>query len=322
MKIFKILSVATLFLIISLGSLNAQDLGEAIDLYNSGIKAFQESQPALAISNIEQALQVAVAIEDDEQALTLKANCEKILPQVYFSLARQQINDRLFAEALQTLNKAKELADKYDDIDVLVSVEDALPQIYTAIGTADVEAGRIEEGIAAYRKALELDKNNSSLYLRIALAQMRANDEAGAIANFDKIIAMEEAKSADVTNAQRQAVNIFLRRAQAAQAAKKWNEMYESAQKAVGYDKADMRAFRLLGASSIESKRWKDAAEAYETVLSAEPEARDKSTIIFRLATAYENLNNKAKACNFYKQLVNDAQLKAFAEHKVKELCQ
>ena len=324
MKIFKTLSLTAFLAFISWGGLNAQDISEAVDLYNSSIKAFQENQYDQAIGDIEKALNIVTAITDevDEQVETVKANCEKIIAQLYFSKAKQEINSKQYAEAIQTLNKAVELAEKYTDDDVLISAENLMPQVYTAKGTADMEAGKIEEAITEYRKALELDKNNSTIHLRIALARLKANDEAGAIAGFNEIIAMEGAKPADVANAQKQAGVLFLKRAAAAQSAKKWSEVYENAQKAVGYDNANTAAQRFLGISSIELKKWKDAVTACEAVMAADPDAKDKNNTIYRLATAYENMNNKAKACGYYKQLVTDANYKAYAEPKVKELCQ
>jgi len=321
MKIFKTLTATAFFAFFSLGCLSAQDLSEAVELYNGAIKAFQESQYIQAIADIEKAVQITTSIEDDEQALDVKANCEKIIPQFYFSYAMQQIKDKEYAGALQTLHTAMELAEKYNNDDILISAEDRIPQVYIAKGSADIEAGNIEEGIAAYHKALELDKNNSTIYLRIAMAQ-RANDEAAALTGFDRIIAMDGAKPDDVAAAKKQAGNIYLKRAAAAQPAKKWNEMYENAQKAVAYDNSNAQSLKLLGMSASELKKWKEAISAYEAVLSADPNAKDKNTSIYRLAMAYENSNNKAKACSYYKQIVGDAQFKAFAEQKVKELCQ
>ena len=320
MKIFKFLLMTAFFAVLT-GSLNAQDLSEIFDLYKNGVKAYQDAQYPQAISGIEQALKMVTAVEDDEQALALKTDCEKIIPQLYLSYAKQQLKAKEYAEAIQNLQKAKEVAEKYADDDVQITAEDLLPQVYTAKGTAEIEAGNMEEGIATYKKALELDKNNSTIYLRIALAQ-RAKDEAGAIATFDQIIAMGGAKSDDVATAKKQAATIYLKRAVAAQPEKKWSVMYENAQKAVGYDDSNMQAFRVIGQSAIELKKWKEAAEACETVLKTDTAAKDKNTIIYRLATAYESLNNKAKACSYYKQLTGDANYKAFAESKVKTLCQ
>jgi tetratricopeptide (TPR) repeat protein len=323
MKFFKSLFVTAFFAFTSLGCLNAQeDLGQAFELYNSAIKALQESQYTQAINDIEKALQVVSAITDDEQAIELKANCEKIIPQVYLSYARLQASIKQYAEALEILDKVKELADKYDNIDVLVSAEDFIPQVYTVKGTADVEEGNIAEGIAAYRKALELDKDNSTIYLYIAAAQLKANDEAEAIVNFDQIIAMEGAKESDKATAQKQGATIFLKRAAAAQPAKQWKEVYENEQKASEYDNTNISALKLLGLSSVELKKWKDAITAYEVVLAADPNAKDKNNTIYRLAIANENLNNKTKACSYYKQLVNDAGYKDIAKDKMQKLCQ
>ena len=321
MKIFKSL-LMTAFFALLIGSLNAQDLSEIFDLYKNGVKAaYQDAQYPQAISSIERALQMVTSVEDDEQALALKADCQQIIPQLYLSYAKEQFKAKEYDEALQSLQKAKDMAEQYANDDVQIAVGNFLPQIYTAKGTAAIEAGNIDAGLTEYYKALELDKNNSTILLRIAFA-LRAKDETGAIAAFDQVITMEGAKVGDVATAKKQAATIYLKRAVAAQPEKKWSVMYENAQKAIGYDDTNMQSFRAVGQSAIELKKWKEAAEASEIVLKTDTAAKDKNTIIYRLATAYENLNDKAKSCSYYKQLTGDANFKAFAEGKVKTLCQ
>lgn len=321
MKIFKSLFVTALFAVLSFGCLSAQDINEAIELYNGGIKAFQESQYSKAIADVEKALQIAATVED-EQAPTVKANCEKLIPQLYFSYGKQQIVDKQYAEGLKTLDQAKTLAGKYNDADITASVNDLLPQAYIMKGSNEAAANQPAEAIASYNKALEYDKTNSTLYLRLALAQEQAKDEAAAIASFDHIVTMEGAKPADVNNAKKKLSVTYLRRAVASQKAKKWADVLTDAEKAAGYDGKNMQTQRLIGAAASELKKWDAAIAAYETVVTAEPNAKDKSTNAYRLATAYEGKGNKAKACEYYKQIVADPNYKAFAEAKVKTLCQ
>ncbi len=325
MKIFKSLSVTVLFAVLSFSCLSAQEINEAIELYNSGIKAFQESQYTKAIADIEKAAQIASAVEaeeEKEQAATVKTNCEKLIPQFYFSYGKQQVIDKDYATALKTLAQAEALATKYNDDDIAASIQDLLPQAYTMMGNANVEAGKFAEGVADYNKALEYDKNNSTLYLRIGLAQEQAKNEAGAIAAFEQIVGMEGAKASDLANAKKKLSITYLKRAAAAQPAKKWATVLENAQKSASYDEANMQTQRFIGLSASELKKWDDAITAYEAVLAADPAAKDKTNSIYRLATAYETKGNKAKACEYYKQIVADPTYKAFAEAKVKALCQ
>ncbi len=321
MKIIKTLSLTVLFAALSLTSLCAQDINEAIELYNSGIKAYQESQYPKAISDIEKALSIVSAVED-EQAPAVKENCEKLIPQLYLSQAKQQVVAKQYADALKSLDNTAAVAGKYNDEEVKASVEELKPQVYTAMGAADVDAGKIKEGIASYKKAMEYDKDNSTLYLRMALAQLKDKDEEGAIASFTQITTMEGAKPNDLANAKKQTSIIYLKRAAAAQPAKKWAVVYENAQKAAGFDDTNMQTQRLLGTAASELKKWDEAIDAYEAVMAADPNAKDKSTSIYRLAMANEAKGDKAKACAYYKQITGDASYKAFAEHKVKELCQ
>ncbi len=321
MKILKSLFVTAFFASLSFGYLNAQDINEAIELYNGGVKAFQESQYSKAIADVEKALQIASAAQD-EQAPTVKTNCEKLIPQLYFSQGKQQIIDKQYAEGIITLDKAKTLAEKYNEADVTASVNDLLPQAYTMKGSDEAAANKPAEAIASFNKALEYDKANSTLYLRLGLAQEQAKDEAGAIASFDKIVAMEGAKPGDVNNAKKKLSVTYLKRAVASQRTKKWADVVADAEKAASYDDKNMQTQRLIGTAASELKKWDVAIAAYETVVAAEPNAKDKSTNAYRLATAYEGKGNKAKACEYYKQIVADPNYKAFAEAKVKTLCQ
>ncbi len=300
MKILKSLFVTAFFASLSFGYLNAQDINEAIELYNGGVKAFQESQYSKAIADVEKALQIASAAQD-EQAPTVKTNCEKLIPQLYFSQGKQQIIDKQYAEGIITLDKAKTLAEKYNEADVTASVNDLLPQAYTMKGSDEAAANKPAEAIASFNKALEYDKANSTLYLRLGLAQEQAKDEAGAIASFDKIVAMEGAKPGDVNNAKKKLSVTYLKRAVASQRTKKWADVVADAEKAASYDDKNMQTQRLIGTAASELKKWDVAIAAYETVVAAEPNAKDKSTNAYRLATAYEGKGNKAKACEYYK---------------------
>lgn len=202
-----------------------------------------------------------------------------------------------------------------------VSGKKSTAQEHIAKGAAEMKAKNVEGAIAEYRKALEQDKNNSAIYLRIAMAQ-RTIDEDGAIATFEQITTMEGAKPGDVATAKKQVAAVYLKRAAAAQSKRDWNVMYENAQKAIGYDSANMQGFRLLTVSTIELKKWEETIEACEAVLNKEPAVRDKNAIIYRLATAYENLKDNAKACSYYRQLAGDTNLKSSVERKIQTLCQ
>jgi tetratricopeptide (TPR) repeat protein len=319
MKILKILFVTVFSVVLSFGYLKAQDINEAINLYNNGIAAFQASHYEKAIADIEKALNIAQAVED-EQATALKENCEKIIPQLYYRMGQQNTIDKNYSAALVALIKAKALAGQYNDEETKNSVDEFLPQAYTAMGNDEVAAEKFTEGIANYKKALEYTSDNSTLYLRLGLAQVKAKDEAGAITSFEQAIKTGEAsgKDSDVTNAKKQVGTIYLKRAAAAQPTKKWAQVYENAQKAIEYDGNNVQSQKLLGASAVELKKWDEAITAYEAVQAANPNAKDKSTTQYRLAVAYEGIGNKAKACEYYKMISGEANFKAIAEHKIK----
>ena len=78
-------------------------------------------------------------------------------------------------------------------------------------------------------------------------------------------------------------------------------------------------AQKLIGVSALNLKQFDTAIEAFEAYLAIAPSAKDKSQIVYQLATAYEGRKDRAKACAYYKQIVSDPQFGAVAKYKVEE---
>ncbi|MDZ4059345.1 MAG: tetratricopeptide repeat protein, partial [Bacteroidales bacterium] len=110
---------------------------------------------------------------------------------------------------------------------------------------------------------------------------------------------------------------IYLKRSVAATRDKKWADVFSNAKKANEYSES-ANGFKLIGLAGVQLKRYDEAIDALESYLAADPDAKDKSSTIYNLAVSYEAKNNNAKACGYYKQLLNDATYKQVAEFKVK----
>ena len=119
-------------------------------------------------------------------------------------------------------------------------------------------------------------------------------------------------------DAMKQISNCYLKKAVACQKAKDNRGCMENAQKsAQAMDSPN--AQKLIGVSALNLKQYDTAIGAFEAYLALAPNAKDNAQIIYQLATAYEGRKDRAKACSYYKQILNDPKFGPVAKYKVEE---
>ena len=287
------------------------DLNEAIKMYNEAAVALNAQEYAKALESAQKALEIAKVVEDEE-AVSVKENIESLIPKIVFAEARQLVVDKDYEKAAPALLKAVEVANQYNDESTKQAAEDLIPQVAMAQANSLLSAEQYELAIEAYKKVLAINANDDVVYLRIGQAQSRLDNEAAAVAAFEK------AAELGSQDAGKQLANLYLRKAAAANSAKKFDDALTNAQKTLEYDETNATAVKLLAVAAVQLKKWDIAIPNLEKVI---PSEKNPDNMIYNLATAYEARGNKAKACENYKKIVGNATFKAYAEAKVKELC-
>ena len=283
----------------------AQDLGinEAIKMYNEAAGALNSQEYAKALENAKQALEIIKTL-DAEEAGELKGDLENLIPKILYGEARQLINKEN-EKALVALQEASKAAELYNDADIKKATEGLIPQVMMSL---DKYAEAVEE----YQKILANDPNNETAYFQIGQAQSRLNNEAEAIAAFEK------ASELGSPEAEKQLGTVYWKKAVAANTAKNYKEVLTNAQKTLEYDATNTPATRLLASTAIRLKNWDVAIPNLEKII---PSEKNPDDFIYNLALAYDAKGNKAKACENFKKIAGNAKFKAYAEAKVKELC-
>ena len=92
------------------GVVFAQDYNAAVDAFNAGAQAL-ETNKVEALAQFRTALAQAQACEGEEAA-ELVAKCKEIIPGTLISIAKEQINEAQYDEALATLEEAKAVLDR------------------------------------------------------------------------------------------------------------------------------------------------------------------------------------------------------------------
>ncbi len=313
-KIMTFLAVCLLS-ILSIVNVYAQDMGTATDLYNAGAKALSESNYIAAAESFGKALKMLKTIDAEErgeEGESLIKDAKAIIPQIYLRYGKELASNGDIDNSMVQLKKAAQVAKEYEVEGVEEEVSALMPQLLMVNASTHLNEGRLKEAIAAFKKVIAVDSLNKDAFLRIGLAESKLDNEDAALVAFEKA-----AKLGESANAPKQISVIYLKRSAAAVKTKNWKEVYENAKKSNEYNESS-NGNKLLGLSSVQLKKHDEAIAALDSYLLSEPNAKDRNSMMYNLATSYEAKGDAAKACGYYKQILNDPAFKAMAEYKVK----
>lgn len=305
-------------------NLNAQDINEVIDLFNKANQEFQAKQYDQSMTNVTKAYEMLNTLGDveGEEAATLKANCEKLLQAIPYMQGKDLLAAKKYDEAAVKLQEAKAASEKYSNQEVVDELNDLIPQIGLAKATDFLAANDFQNAAAAYEEVIKANPNNAEAYVRLGYAYDKLGDQTKAVSNLEKAIevakAANDAKNLDMAQSQLSAV--YLMEAAEAQKTKKWAEVAANAGKSLAI-KESANAALLAGVGNFQLKKYDSAIPALEKAAELENRDAQKQNIAYYLAVSYEAKGNKTKACQNYRKVVNNPQFKAYAESKIKTLC-
>ena len=310
MKKFKTFLAICAVALLSAVNLQAQDLAAATETYNAAATSLNDGNYVSAIENFNKALTMLEGLGEEGQ--TLMAEAKSIIPQIHLRYGKELAAAKDIDNAVIQLKKAIETGKSYAVADVVTEATDLLPQVLMADANDLLNEGKFAEAVVEYNRVIKADPENGTAYLRIGMAQSRLNKEAEAVAAFEKALELGEKD-----NASRQLSVIYLKKAAAMLGAKNWAGSFENAQKSNDYNESG-QSLKILGLSANQLKKFDDAISALEKYYAMDTNAKDKSSTLYNLATAYEGKGNNAKACGYYKQILTDPTYKQIAEYKVK----
>ena len=302
--------------VMTAGVMSAQDINQATEAYNNGAMELQMGNNAAAIENFQTALTMGEALGDE--AADLVANCKKAISSTYLSMAKDLYNAKDFEGAVTAFQQAKEVAEGYGETEIAAEAAELVGQTemlkYNTEGKAAMKAKDFATAIAAFSKVLEMDPTNGSTAIQLGQAYMNSGklDEA--------IAALETAKAnGQEANASKILSNIYLKKAQAANKAKKYQEVIDFAAKS-NEALENGNAYKLTASALQKLGKNDECIAAYEKYLEVTPNAKDASGIICTIAVLYQQAGNKAKAKEYYEKIVNDPQFGATAQEQLKTL--
>ena len=307
-KIFLLFTAAAL----SAGMVFAQDINQATENYNNGAMELQMGNNEAAITYFQTALEMAEAL--GEEGAEVAANCRSIIPAIYLSSAKEQIKADNFDAAVEQLGKAIEAAGKYEVPEVADDANALMPQVYLSKGNGFLQAKNFPEAEAAYKQAIELDATNGMAYFRLGQALASQNKVADAEAAY-----VQAAANGQEKNANKQLSNMFVKLAQAANKAKKYQEVLDYSAKSNQYLE-NANAYRFAASASQQLGKNADCIANYEKHLELSPNAKDAAGVKFTIAALYQQSGDKAKAKEYYQMVSTDPQYGPSAQEQLKTL--
>ena len=308
----KRLFVAIAALALAAGIASAQDYNAAVEAFNMGAQTL-ESNKVEALSQFKNALAQFEACEEAEAA-EMVAKCKEIIPQTILSIAKEQINEAQYDEAVETLKEAATVAEGYGIEDIVAEAKDLIPNAWSRKGAALLKAKDYAAAAAAFKSVVDLTPEDGQSQLLYGQALMQAGDNDAAIAALEAAAANGKAEQANKLLS-----NAYLKNGQALLKANKAAEAIEAFEKANGYVE-NANAYKLIASANTKLGKSKAAIDAYKKYLEVSPDAKDAADVMFTIAATAQKANDKATAIEFYKKLSSNSKYAAQAAQQLSAL--
>ena len=288
----------------------AQDFNAAVDAFNAGAQAL-ETNKTEALAKFRTALTEASACEGEE-ATDLVAKCKEIIPNTLLSIAKEQINEATYDEALATLAEAKTVATEYGVSAAIEEAETLVPNTYMRKGSTLLKEKNFDGAALAFGEAVKLtpEDGQANLLLGQALVQGGKTDDA--------ITALTKASELGEEQAGKLLSTTYLKKGMALVKAGKNAEAIEALEKSNSYVES-ANAYKLIASAYTKSGKSAKAIEAYKKYLEITPNAKDAADIQFTIAATAQKAGDKTTAKEYYKKLAG-SKYAAQAEAQLKTL--
>ncbi len=305
----KRLFVAIAALALAAGIASAQDYNAAVEAFNMGAQTL-ESNKAEALSQFKNALAQFEACEEAEAA-EMVAKCKEIIPQTILSIAKEQINEAQYDEAVETLKEAASVAEGYGIENIAAEAKDLIPNAWSRKGAALLKAKDYAAAAAAFKSVVDLTPEDGQSQLLYGQALMQAGDNDAAIAALEAAAANGKAEQANKLLS-----NAYLKNGQALLKANKAAEAIEALEKANTFVE-NANAYKLIASANTKLGKSKAAIDAYKKYLEVSPDAKDAADVMFTIAATAQKAGDKATAIEYYKKLSGNAKYAAQATQQL-----
>lgn len=182
--------------ILTAGSVAAQDLAQATEAYNNAATALSSGDKSGALDAFNTALQMAEAL--GEEGTEISGRCKNTIPNLLISIAKEQLQASKFDEAIATIGDAVAKAEEFGIGDAVTKAKTLLPQAFLLKGKALIASGDLDAAEEAYQQAAangqadSANKQIAQIYLKKAATALSSKDYQGAFDMAQKALSIAE----------------------------------------------------------------------------------------------------------------------------------
>lgn len=284
--------------VMAVGSLSAQDLAQATELYNTGATYLSGGNFERALESFQQAYDMATAL--GEEGAEVAENCKSAIPEVSLNLAKNLAQNKDYDGAIARLGTTVELAGQFGDQAVQDEANALVPQLLMQKGNELLNGKDFAGAAATYKQILESDATNGVAALRLGMALANSGDAAGAIEAFTTAAANGQEAAAG-----KQLGNLYLRDALAKLKAKDYAGAVDAAVKSTEYSESSS-AYQIAGQAAQMTGDNDGAIKYFEKYLELAPNAKNAGQIAYTVGALYQTAKNVDKAKEYYTKALSD----------------
>jgi len=296
-------------LVFAAGIASAQDFNAAVEAFNMGAQTL-ESNKVEALAQFKSALAQFEACEEEEAAEKV-AECKKIIPTIMLSIAKEQINEAQYDEAVVTLKETVSVAEGYEIEDVVAEAKELIPNAWSRKGAALLKAKDFVGAATAFKEVVALTPEDGQSQLLYGQALMQAGQDDAAVTALEAAAALGKEETANKLLS-----NLFLKKGMSLVKAGKSADAIEVLEKSNGYLE-NANAYKLIASANTKLGKSAKAIEAYKKYLQIDPEAKDAADVMFTIAATAQKAGDKATAIEYYKKLSSNGKYAAQAAQQL-----
>ena len=294
------------------GIASAQDINSVTETYNNGAMELEMGNKEAALGYFQAALTAAEAL--GEEGMQIADNCKSTIPVLMESIAKDYIKAEMYDAAIEQLNKTIEVCNTLGNAAQADECKTLIYQTLMAKGNDLINAKDFAAAIEVYNQIMAADPTNAMASLRLGMAYGATGNTEAAEAAY-----LVAAQNGQEKNAYKQLSNLFVKKAAAVLKTKNYAEAIEFALKSNEYLE-NATAMKVAGTAASALQKNEDAIVYLEKYLELSPNAKDAAHMKYTNAATAEVLGDKAKAKEYYQQILSDPKFGPTAKQMLESL--